>query len=127
MLESRKGFPFPCRSAPRVLRSGRKTPIQCIHIDLKHKHCIEQTDEAVGIPRTAAKECCRMVLIGDQSSDLLNVPYPTTMLVSASIHGFSSLEIAPIGQLLIAVDGVIAAPLQLVADRRFTGAGNAVD
>lgn len=33
----------------------------------------------------------------------------------------------PLGQLPIAVDGVVAAPLQLVADRRFTGAGNAVD
>ena len=74
MLYSRKGFPFTCRSAPRVLRSGRKTPIQRLHIDRKHKNVIEQTDEAVGIPRTAAQECCRMGVIGHQRADLRNVP-----------------------------------------------------
>jgi hypothetical protein len=127
MLESRKGFPFTCRSSPLVFRSGGKTPIQRIQIDLKHKHGIEQTDEAVSIPGTAAKECCGMVVIGHQSLDLLNVPYPSTMLVSVPFHQLPSLEIVPIGQLPVAVDGVIAAPLQLVADRRFPGAGNAVD
>ena len=49
------------------------------------------------------------------------------MLASASIHGFPRFWIAPIGQLPVAMDGMIAAPLQFVADRRFTGAGNAVD
>jgi len=68
-----------------------------------------------------------MVLIGHQSSDLLNVPYPGTMLVRVTIHGLPGFWIPPIGQLIIAVDGVVAAPLQLVADRGFTGAGNAVD
>jgi hypothetical protein len=35
---------------------------------------LKQTDEAVGIPGTAAKECCRMVSLGHQSADLRNLP-----------------------------------------------------
>src|SRR6187431_969288 len=116
MLESRKGFSFTCRSAPRVCRSGGKTPVQRIQIDLKHENAIHQIDETVGIPGTTAKECCRMGLIGHQSSDLLNVPCPSTMLVSATIYGLAGFGIAPIGQFPVAVDGVVAAPLQFVAD-----------
>ena len=74
MLYSRKGFPFLGRSTPFGIRSGGKTPVQCLQIDLKNKHFIEQTNEAIGIPGTAAKECCRMPLIGHQSVDLRNVP-----------------------------------------------------
>lgn len=36
-------------------------------------------------------------------------------------------EITPIGQLPIAVDGMVTAPLQLVAYGRFACAGHAVD
>src|SRR5688500_581627 len=122
MLYSRKGFPFLGRSTPFGFRSGGKTPVQRLQIDFKHKHFIEQTNKAVGIPGAAAKESCRMVLIGHQSSDLLNVPYPGTMLVRATIHGLPRFEITPLGQLLITVDDVVAAPLQLATDRSFPGA-----
>ena len=49
------------------------------------------------------------------------------MLSGATINGLAGFWIAPIGQFPVAVDGVVAAPLQFVADRGFTGAGNAVD
>src|SRR5215218_8076258 len=127
MLESRKGFSFACRSSPRVFRSGGKTPVQRLQIDLKHENAIPHIDETVGIPGTTAKERCRMVLIGHQSADRRNVPHPGTLLISAFINGFPRFWIAPIGQLPVAVDGVVAAPLQLIADRGFTGAGDAVD
>jgi hypothetical protein len=68
-----------------------------------------------------------MVLIGHQSADLLNVPHPGTMRSGATMNGLAGFWIAPIGQFPVAVDGVVAAPLQFVADRGFTGAGNAVD
>src|SRR3954466_13122051 len=110
MLESRKGFSFLCRSSPLGFRSGGKTPVQRIPIDRKHENGIEQTDEAVGIPRTAAKECCRMGVIGHQSADLRNVPHPGTLLISAFINGFPRFWIAPIGQFPVTVDGVVAAP-----------------
>ena len=40
MLESRKGFSFACRSAPRVFRSGGKTLVQRIQIDRKDENTI---------------------------------------------------------------------------------------
>lgn len=49
------------------------------------------------------------------------------MLSGATMNGLAGCWIAPIGQFPVAVDGVVTAPLQFVADRRFTGTGNAVD
>ncbi len=68
-----------------------------------------------------------MGLIGHQSADLRNVPHPGTLRSGATSNGLAGFWIAPIGQFPVAVDGVVAAPLQFVADRGFTGAGNAVD
>ena len=73
------------------------------------------------------KKCGRMGLISHYRSDLLNVPYPRTIRISATLHRLPRVEIAPIGQRPIAVDGLVAAPLQFVADRRFTGAGYTLD
>src|SRR3954465_12643727 len=68
-----------------------------------------------------------MGLIGHQRADLRNVPHPGTLRSGAPSNGLAGFWLAPIGQFPVAVDGVVAAPLQLVADRGFTGAGNAVD
>jgi hypothetical protein len=65
--------------------------------------------------------------IGRQSADLCHVPQPRPRRVCTPSQSLPRLEIAPIGQLPIAVDGVVTAPLQLVTDRRFPSAGNAVD
>ena len=127
MLEARKGFAFACRSAPRVCRSGGKPPVQRLQIDRKHEHAIPQIGEPVGIPGTTAKERCRMGVIGHQRADRRNVPHPGTLRSGAPRNGLAGVWIAPIGQFAVAVDGVVAAPLQFVADRGFTGAGNAVD
>ena len=127
MLESRKGFAFACRSAPRVCRSGGKTPVQRSQIDRKHENAIPHIAETVGIPGTTAKEGCRMGVIGQQSADRRNVPHPGTLRSGAPRNGRAGFWLAPIGQVPVAVDGVVAAPLQFVADCGFTGAGNAVD
>ena len=113
MLESRKGFSFACRSSPRVFRSGGKTPVQRIQIDLKHENAIPHIDETVGIPGTTAKERCRMGLIGHQSADRLNVPHPGTLRSGATSNGLAGFWIAPIGQFPIAVDGVFVLEIDL--------------
>jgi len=66
-----------------------------------------------------------MTLVGHQSSDLVDVP--DMMLVGEAIQGLTGFWIALIGQVPVAMDGVVATPSQLVADRGFAGAGNAFD
>jgi hypothetical protein len=48
------------------------------------------------------------------------------MLAGAIIQGLAGFWIAKIGQLPITVDAVVTTPLQFIADRGFTGAGNAL-
>ncbi len=66
-----------------------------------------------------------MTLVGHQSSDLVDVP--DVMLVGETIQGLTGFGIALVGQVHVAMDGVVAAPSQLVSDRGFAGAGNAFD
>ena len=64
-----------------------------------------------------------MTLVRHQSSDLINVP--DMMLVGKAIQGLTGFWIALIGQLHVAMDGLVAAPPKLVTDRGFASAGNA--
>jgi hypothetical protein len=50
---------------------------------------------------------------------------PNPVLVPEVICRFTSLRIALISQLPVIINGAVAAPLQLKADRRFAGAENA--
>ncbi len=74
-------------------------------VNFKDKHAVEEIDESGEIPRTAAEKSDRLILIGDRRD--------------------TRLRIALIGQLTVAMNGVVAASLQFVADRSFTGTGNA--
>jgi hypothetical protein len=67
-----------------------------------------------------------MAVISRECSDFLNVPDPAAMLAGAIIQGLAGFWIAKIGQLPITVDAVVTTPLQFIADRGFTGAGNAL-
>jgi len=66
-----------------------------------------------------------MGLVGDQGFDLVDVP--DVMLVRKAIERFTGFRIALIRQYAVAMNGVVAAPPQLVADRRLAGAGNPFD
>ena len=66
-----------------------------------------------------------MTPVGDQGSHLLYIP--DVVLVSEAFHRFTSFRIAPISQLAVAVNGVVAAPLQLIANGSLARAGEAFD
>src|SRR5688500_11115521 len=66
-----------------------------------------------------------MTPVGDQRSDLLHIP--DVVLVSEALHRFTGFRIAPVRQLPVAVNGVVTAPLQLVANGSLAGAGEALD
>jgi len=66
-----------------------------------------------------------MAPVGDQRSHFLHVP--DVVLVSDAFHRFASLRIAPIRELAVAMDGVVPAALQLIANGSLAGAGKAFD
>jgi len=49
------------------------------------------------------------------------------VLVCATVSRLAGLRIAPISQLTVAMNGVVAAALQLIAHGRLAGAGKAFD
>ena len=50
---------------------------------------------------------------------------PNVVLVCEAIRRFSSFRIASISQFAVTMNGMVAAPLQFIADRSFAGAGKA--
>src|SRR5688572_23147629 len=66
-----------------------------------------------------------MTLVGDQGSHLLYIP--DVVLVPEAFHRFTSFRIAPVRQLAVAMNGVVAPALQLVAHGSLAGAGKALD
>ena len=52
---------------------------------------------------------------------------PDVVLVSEAFHRFTSFRIAPVSQLAVAMNGVVAAPLQFIANGSLAGAGKAFD
>ena len=66
-----------------------------------------------------------MTPVGDEGSHLLDIP--DVVLVCEAFHRFTGVRIAPVGQLAVAMNGVIAAALQLIANGRLSGARKAFD
>ena len=66
-----------------------------------------------------------MTPVGGQGSHLLYIP--DVVLVSEAFHRFTSFWIAPVSQLAVAMNGVVAATLQLITDGGLAGAGKAFD
>jgi len=50
---------------------------------------------------------------------------PNVVFVCEAIRRFTSFRIALISQFAVTMNGMVAAPLQFIADRSFAGAGNA--
>jgi len=66
-----------------------------------------------------------MTPVGDQVSHLLYVP--DVVLVSEAFHRFAGFRITPVCQLAVAMNGVVAAALQLITNRSLAGAGKPFD
>ena len=106
-MNARQEFPIGWRSGPLVFRSQGKSREHRVQIDLKKENAIEQIDEAVKIPGTAAKERYAVTLIGHQTSNLIDVP--DAMLVGEAIQGLTGYWIALISQLIVTMDDMVAA------------------
>ena len=123
-MQSRKEVPFRWLSAgPLGVRSLVEPPIHCVEVDLKDKNAVEYIHKLCEIPRTTAEKRYRFILVGDQGFYFIYVP--NVVLVYDAIRRFTGFRIALISQFVVTMNGMVAAPLQFIADRRFAGAGNA--
>jgi hypothetical protein len=107
-------------SAKLVRRSLLEPSPQRLKINLKDEDGVEQVDERGEVPGAAAEERRRLVLVGRQGSDLFDAP--EMVLVGPSRHLSPGGWITLVGELAVTVDGLVAATLQLIADRRLAGA-----
>ena len=71
------------------------------------------------------KECDRFIPVGDQGFHFVYIP--DVVLVSAALRRFTSFRVALVSHLAVAMNGVVAAPLQFIADGSLAGAGKAFD
>ena len=119
-MQSRNEFPI---RFPVIFRSLVKPPVQGVKVDFKDKTRSNRSTNFEKIPRTTAEKCYRLILVGDQG--FYSIYMPDVVLVRCAIRRFTSFRITLMSQLGVTIDGIVAAPLQLFADRSFAGAGNA--
>ena len=81
-------------------------------IDFQDEHRVEQIDELREVPRSAAEERGRFALVGADGSYLVDVP--DVVLVREALRRLTGLGITSVRKLAVAMDDVIAAPLQLI-------------
>jgi hypothetical protein len=112
-------------ATPLVVRSLVKPPMQRGKVDFEDKDVVEQIDEFREVPRATAKERGRFIPVGDEGFHFVYVP--DVVLVSEAIPRFTGFGIAPVSQLAVAMNGVVAAPLQFIANGSLAGAGKAFD
>jgi hypothetical protein len=125
------------RAQALVPHARIKPPIQCTKVvNLKNKNTVKYMYEFFKIPRTTAEKRDWYAVISNYRRDFVYVPkkmfllpyslVPLT-LVDRFMDRFPCIWIAPIFQLSVAVEDVIAAPLQCFSHRGFAGAGHALD
>ena len=125
-------------SSELILRSLFQPLQQRTKLNIENEHGIEQVDGPPEVPRTAAEEGHGVLSIGSDRSYLIEIPepalaqprltVPTTAVGAMSTGAYvvrnrnAGLRVTHIGQHAVAMDGLIAAPLQLGADRGLTTA-----
>src|SRR5690242_5024297 len=94
-------------------------------VDVEEEHRIEQMDELRKVPRPSAEEGVWLVAVRSQRLDHLDSPDVVLMHVTGTWCACFGVPL--VRQVCVAVDGLIAAALQLRTDRGLTAAGNALD
>src|SRR6478735_3127615 len=112
-------------AAPLIVGSLVEPPIQGVEVDVEDEDAVEELDECREVPGTTAEECDLFTLVRDQGPYCGDIP--DVVLVAATLDRLPSFRVALVGQLAVAMDGVVAAPLQLLANGGLAGAGEAFD
>jgi hypothetical protein len=103
-------------TSPLGFRSSGEPSVEDVQVDLKDEDPVEDIDEAFEVSRTATEEGLGNALIGSQGPYLARVPY--VVLVGVTRQRLAGCRIALVGELCVAIDGVISALAKRVANRR---------
>lgn len=111
--------------SPLILRALVESLMQGFEINVEDEHLVEQIDELRGVARASAEERHGLLMVCDQRPHSSDVP--DVMLVDSGIGRFTSLGVALVRKLPVAVDGLVATPVQLEAHRGLPRSGDAFD
>jgi len=124
-MQAKDEFAFSRSRAPLVFCSLVKPLEQGWKIDVEEEHAVEYVKEGIEVPATTAEEGHRLVATSGESLDLLYPP--EVVLVPVAVGWCAGHGVALIGEFRIAVDGMVAASLQLLADGRLAASRHAFD
>jgi hypothetical protein len=98
---------------------------ECLAIDIQYEDFVEQIYEYMKVPRDTREKGDIIVFLRHDGSDFLSIPYmrPKTR----TFYWSSSFRVAAIGELTVAVDDVVIAPLQPLSCGGLAGARTAFD
>jgi hypothetical protein len=125
LMQTNDESAFSGSRAPLIIRSLVQPLDQCVYVDVKDEHTVEQVNERRKVPRTPAEEGHRFVAVSDQGLDRLYAP--NMVFVRMAVRRCAGLWVALVRKFRITVDGVVAASLQLLAHGCLAGARNAFD
>jgi len=111
--------------SPLVLRALVEPPVQGVAINVEDEHLVEQIDELREVARASAEERDGFLMVCHQSPNSPHVP--DVVLVRSGIGRFTSFGVALVRKFPIAVDGLVAAPVQFCAYRGLPRSGYAFD
>lgn len=134
-MELQDKLPFSRVSTEFVRGPGCQPLLQGRTINIENKDLIEHVDKMLKIPRATAEESdcvrsiCRKLLNFLDIPNMASVPEGniSTALKQGEIDRFAGFRVAFVGKLTIAVDDMIATPLEFRCHRGFTDAGNTLD
>ena len=122
-MQSLDELPLLRFSAPLTFTPLVEPPLQGVTVDVKDENFIEQLDESREVPRTPAEERHRLITVGNEGANFLQMP--DVVLVGEAVQRFTGDRITLIGQLGVTVDRVVAASTQLPEDGGLSRAGHA--
>lgn len=110
---------------PLVLRALVEPPVQGFEINVEDEDPVEQIDELREVARASAEERDGLLMICHQSPHTPDVP--DVVLVRSGIGRFTSRGVALVREFPVAVDGLVATPVQFSAHRGLPRSGDALD
>jgi hypothetical protein len=118
-------FRLPALPSPLVVPPVVEPASQGFGVDLEHEDAVEQVNELREVSRSTTQERHRLALICDERLHFVDPPKVVIVNGKTSdvLHGRPGLRITLVREFAIAVNYVVTAPCQLLANRGFAGSG----
>src|SRR3954453_23332419 len=112
-------------AAPLLVRSRVKPPVQRGKVDLEDEDGVEEVEKLREVPRSTAEEGDRFPLVRGQGFHSVDIP--EVVLVPPTHNRLPGFRVALVGPLAGAMNGLVAPPLEFIANGSLAGPGQAFD